>query len=183
MDVEVFTDYDRISNHKVWTVRSSSQALYYSGIPGTIRRVTYIGSGNRSPEAVILADPTSGPVGVTVQFSGAGSTDSDGDVLSFEWDFDGDGVVDDTVAETSFVYNTAGLYIASLTVDDGNGGKTTTKIEISVGNKPVPVITSPAEGALFSVGDIITLVGSAMDQREQQKSCRHCTNMGSMPAP
>jgi len=154
MDVDVFTDYDRILTIKFGPY-GDTQALYYSGVPGAIRRVTYVGSGNRSPEAVILADPTSGPVGMGVQFSGAASADPDGDSLSFEWDFDGDGVIDSTVADTSHAYDTAGLYIATLTVKDGDGGTTTAKVEISVGNKPVPTIVSPAEGTLFAVGDVI----------------------------
>ena len=161
MDVSVFTDYDMILTVKFGPF-GDTQALYYCA-PGAIRRVSYVGSGNRSPEAAILADPTSGPVGVTAQFSGAASADPDGDSLSFRWDFDGDDVVDSTVADDTFTYNAAGLYLATLVVEDGNGGKTTTKVEISVGNKPVPVITSPADGATFAVGDIITLVGSATD--------------------
>lgn len=161
-DVVPFTTYYRILTVKFGPY-AGSETMYYSGIPGAIRRVVYVGSGNRSPEAVALAEPTSGPVGVTVQFSGAGSSDSDGDTLSFEWDFNGDGVVDSTSADAVWVYDTAGLYTATLTVSDGNGGSTTTKVEVSVGNKPVPVITSPAEGAVFAVGDIISLVGSASD--------------------
>ena len=161
-DVVPFTTYYRILTIKFGPY-AGSQTLYYSGIPGAVRRVVYVGSGNRSPEAVILADPTTGPVGVSVQFSGAGSTDSDGDSLSFEWDFDGDGVVDSTSADTVYQYNTAGLYTATLTVKDGNGGSTTSRVEISVGNKPAPIIISPADNATFAVGDIITLVGSATD--------------------
>jgi len=72
-----------------------------------------------------------------------------------------DGVVDSTSADAVWVYDTAGLYTATLTASDGNGGSTTTKVEISVGNKPVPVIVSPADGDTFAVGDIITLIGSA----------------------
>lgn len=162
MDVVPFTTYYRILTVKFGPY-AGSETLYYSGIPGAIRRVVYVGDGNRSPTALAVADPAEGPVGVTVQFIGAGSTDSDGDTLSFAWDFDGDGVVDSTSADAVWQYDVAGLYVATLTVSDGNGGSTTTKVEVSVGNKPVPTITSPAEGATFAVGDIITLVGSATD--------------------
>jgi glucose/arabinose dehydrogenase/PKD repeat protein len=161
-DVIPFTTYYRILTLKFGPY-NGGQTLYYSGIPGAIRRVVYVGDGNRSPEAVILAEPIEGPVGAEVTFSGAGSSDFDGDTLSFEWDFDGDGVVDSTESEAVHVYTTAGVYFATLTVSDGNGGSTSTKVEISVGNKPVPVITSPAAGATFAVGDIITLIGSASD--------------------
>lgn len=145
----------------------NTQALYYTGVYD-IRRVAYIGDGNRSPDAVILAEPTSGPVGMTVMFSGAGSNDPDGDGLGIAWDFDGDGVVDSTIPNTSYVYGTAGLYRATLKVSDGNGGSHTTSIDISVGNKPVPVITSPVPGSTFAAGDVITLSGTATDVENGQ---------------
>jgi PKD repeat protein len=91
-DVSDFTEFGQIVNMGFGPY-GNTQALYYSGVL-EIRRVTYVGDGNRSPYAIILAEPTSGQVGVEVMFSGAGSTDPDGDGLSFEWDFDGDGVVD-----------------------------------------------------------------------------------------
>lgn len=61
----------------------NTQALYFSTV-FEIRRITYVGDGNRTPYAIILAEPTSGQVGMEVMFSAAGSTDPDGDGLSFE---------------------------------------------------------------------------------------------------
>jgi PKD repeat protein len=83
--------------------------------------------------------------------------------LSFEWDFDGDGVVDSTLPNPIYTYNLAGLNYAALTVNDGQGGSHTVSIEISVGNKPVPVIVSPVAGTTFAVGDVLTLTGMAAD--------------------
>lgn len=103
-------------------------------------------------------------MGVQVQFSGAESSDLDGDGLTSEWDFDGDDVIDSTAADTSYAYTSAGIHNTALIVRDGQGGKTIVKVIISVGNKPVPVVTSPAAGSAFAVGDIITLVGSATDE-------------------
>jgi glucose/arabinose dehydrogenase len=162
-NIEVITSHERILN-VAFGPYNDTQALYYSSSDGTLHRVTYLGAGNRSPEAVILANPTSGPVGVTVQFSAAGSSDFEGDILSFAWDFDGDGVIDSTMAVDSYTYSEPGVKVAELTVSDGQGGKRVTTIEISVGNKPVPVIENPPEGATFSVGDILTLTGSATDE-------------------
>jgi PKD repeat protein len=140
----------------------NTQALYFSTV-FEIRRITYVGDGNRSPYAIILAEPTSGQVGMEVMFSAAGSTDPDGDGLSFEWDFDGDSVVDSTLPNPTYAYNAPGLYNAALTVTDDQGGSHTVSIEISVGNKPIPVIVSPVAGTTFAVGDLLTLTGVATD--------------------
>jgi hypothetical protein len=70
---------------------------------------------------------------LSVNFTGAGSSDPDGDPLTFAWDLDGDGQFDDAnVANPSFIYTTAGTYVASLRVDDGNGGIDTDTVTINV---------------------------------------------------
>jgi hypothetical protein len=71
-------------------------------------------------------------VGVPVHFDASGSTDVDGDTLSFEWDFDGDGVyaepVDDSIdSGTSAMpvhnYKTNYNGQACVRVTDSQGGK------------------------------------------------------------
>jgi nucleoid-associated protein YgaU len=76
-------------------------------------------SDNRPPTAVI-SGPTSGLVGQTLSFSGANSTDDDGDIVNYVWDF-GDGTTDSGISVTH-VYSAAGSYQVTLTVtDDGKG--------------------------------------------------------------
>jgi probable HAF family extracellular repeat protein len=73
--------------------------------------------GNNAPVAVISADTTCGKAPLTVRFDSMGSSDQDGDELSYSWDF-GDGS-SATGARTEHAYTTNGTYISSLTVDDG----------------------------------------------------------------
>ena len=74
---------------------------------------------NRPPTAVI-SGPTSGLVGQALSFSGADSTDDDGDIVKYEWDF-GDGATDSGISVTH-VYTAAASYQVTLTVtDDGKG--------------------------------------------------------------
>ena len=72
----------------------ATQALYYISwgqYPNdSIRRISYVGNANRSPEAIADATPRSGAVPLTVQFDGGESTDADGDSLTYSWNF-GDG--------------------------------------------------------------------------------------------
>ena len=76
-------------------------------------------SENKRPKAVI-SGPTSGSVGQTLSFSGAGSTDEDGHIVGYVWDF-GDGTTG-SGGNVTHVYTAAGTYQVTLTVtDDGNG--------------------------------------------------------------
>ena len=50
---------------------------------------------------------------------------SSGDIVSWEWDFDGDGVVDSTSQSPSFTYTTPGNYTVSLTVRDSDANADT----------------------------------------------------------
>lgn len=73
--------------------------------------------GNSAPNAVASASPTSGTVPFTVSFSASGSSDPDGDALTYNWSF-GDGSSASGVS-VSHTYNTTGNYTATVTVSDG----------------------------------------------------------------
>ena len=57
----------------------------------------------------------------TIQFSGTDSTDADGDELSFEWSFEGDGEKKFEGATHERNYPDKGEYIVTLTVTDSTG--------------------------------------------------------------
>jgi glucose/arabinose dehydrogenase/PKD repeat protein len=146
----------------------NTQALYYvSRDASQIRRIAFTGATNRSPTAVATANPTSGPVPLNVQFDGSGSSDPDGDPLTYAWDFQGDGTTDSTAVAPSFTYTTAGTFQARLTVRDPQGATHSATVPISPGNTPPqPVIETPAAGARFAVGDQFTLHGGATDAED-----------------
>ena len=50
---------------------------------------------------------------------------STGDIVSWEWDFDGDGSIDSTEQSPSYTYTTPGLYTVSLTVKDSSANANT----------------------------------------------------------
>ena len=61
----------------------------------------------------------------------AGSSDPDGDALTYAWDF-GDGAVANGVT-TSHTYSAAGTYDIKLTVGDGHGGTANKTISFTAG--------------------------------------------------
>jgi PKD repeat protein len=93
--------------------------------------------GNVAPTAVITATPTSGTAPLTVSFSGSGSTDSDGSIVGWSWNF-GDGTTG-SGATVSHVYSSAGSYIAVLQVTDSGGLTAVKSTMITVGAPPVAV--------------------------------------------
>ena len=111
--------------------------LYVDIAGGTIHRIVY-----SNVVAAIAAAPRSGPAPLAVQFDGSKST---GTGITFDWDLDGNGVFGDAnVAKPSFTYKTAGKFTARLKVTDPSGGSNTASLVITVGNPPVPTISSPS---------------------------------------
>ena len=100
--------------------------LYYVDFDGgTIRRIQYIAS-NQPPTAVATASPTTGSEPLTVNFDGSGSSDPDGDALTYAWDLDGDTAFDDGAGvQASYTYAQPGSYAATLRVTDPAGASGT----------------------------------------------------------
>jgi glucose/arabinose dehydrogenase len=138
---------------------------------GQVHRVVYNGA-NHPPTAVVSANPTSGAAPLTVSFDGSGSTDLDpGDTLSYAWDLDGDGQLDDSTAVSpTRTYTAAGTVTARLRVTDPAGASDTQSVTISVGappnTPPVPVIDGPSSGLRWQVGDDISFSGHATDAQD-----------------
>ncbi|MFC8300801.1 ThuA domain-containing protein [Micromonospora orduensis] len=114
-------------------------------------RIDYI-QGGRSPIAKAAGTPTSGSAPLTVQFSSAGTSDPDGNTLSYQWTF-GDGTTS-TAANPSKVYTSNGNYTAQLKVTDSTGKTGFANVQITVGNSaPVVTITTPPNGGMLTFGD------------------------------
>jgi glucose/arabinose dehydrogenase len=128
---------------------------------GSIRRVVYT-PANRSPTAVIGASPTSGAAPLAVSFNASGSTDPDGDPLTYQWSF-GDGGTS-TQASPSHTYTNSGAYTATLTVRDGRGGQDTKTVGISSGNTPPEAVVSGDTS--YRGGESFSLEGAASDQQQ-----------------
>ena len=148
---------------------SPAGELFYADFDGgTIRRIRFV-SANQPPVAVATANPTSGAAPLTVAFDGSGSSDPDGDPITYAWDLDGDGLFDDSTAQQpSHTYTASGSYSARLRVTDSAGAATISDpIVITVGNTPpTATITSPPGSLTWKVGDVIVFSGSGTDTQD-----------------
>ncbi len=134
-------------------------------------RIDY-SQGKRSPVAKATASVTNGPVPLTVDFSSEGSDDADGDALTFEWDFEGDGTFDSTEAAPSHTYDTAGDFTAQLKVTDSTGKTGYANIPITAGNTaPQVTIETPVDGKLIEFGDQVPYKVTVTDPEDGEIDC------------
>jgi len=95
-------------------------------------------SDNKPPVAVI-APTASLLVNQFALFNASGSYDTDGSVVSYRWDYNGDGVYDTDWNPSpfgSYVYSTAGSYAVILQIKDDTGTVTTANAGATVAAPP-----------------------------------------------
>ncbi|MEU8675320.1 PQQ-dependent sugar dehydrogenase [Streptomyces sp. NPDC048560] len=127
-------------------------------------------SGGRSPLAKASADRTSGKAPLAVQFSSAGTSDPDGDPLTYAWKF-GDGGTS-TAANPSHTYTVNGSYTAELTVSDGTGRTATASVTITVGNTaPTVTLELPGDGAIIDPGAAVPFKVTVTDPEDGAIDC------------
>jgi PKD repeat protein len=97
------------------------------------------GGGNLAPAAQ-AGGPYSGTSGSAISFSSAGSSDPDGAIASYLWDF-GDGTTS-TQANPAKSYAAAGSFTATLTVTDNLGATGT--------DQAIVTVTAPSSSATWS---------------------------------
>lgn len=98
-------------------------------------------SENQAPQASATVDMEAGVVGQAFTFDASGSSDPDGDALTYAWDF-GDGTSEDGES-VSHTYDTDGEYEVVLTVSDGESSATAElSVTVALNQNPVAAFTS-----------------------------------------
>jgi len=115
---------------------------------------------NNPPQANAGANKTS-KVGQSVSFNGSSSTDSDGTIISYAWDFGDGGSSSGSIV--SHVYSSPGTYTVSLTVTDNNGATNTdTAIAIITEDSTIPPPTTNKPPKADAGSDVKVKVGEAV---------------------
>ncbi|WP_256717769.1 PKD domain-containing protein [Shewanella sp. UCD-KL12] len=145
-------------NSETCTEASPTEGVWYVNLKAynTFADVTLLatfdaGTENVAPTANANGAYT-GSAGQSIQFSSQGSNDSDGNIVSFEWDF-GDGSAS-TLANPSHAYSVVQNYTVTLTVTDNGGlthsSTTTASVTGSQNVAPVAMANGPYSGEVDS---------------------------------
>jgi glucose/arabinose dehydrogenase/chitodextrinase len=135
--------------------------------PGQVRRIRYA-AGNLPPNAVVNATPLYGLPPLKVTFSAQGTSDPEGQALTYAWDF-GNGITASTgsTAVVSHTYVVSGVYTAVLTVTDPLSQADNAQAQVIVGNRPPQVgITAPLSGSMHHAGETVVFTGTATDPED-----------------
>ena len=110
------------------------------GATGATTRQVTVMAGNQSPTAVFTPSCTD----LDCAFDGSTSSDPDGTIASYAWDF-GDGT-SGSGATPSHAYASAGNYDVTLTVtdDDGATGSTTQQLTVTAANQSPTAAFTPS---------------------------------------
>ena len=107
---------------------------------------------NQPPAVLGNASAISGEAPLSVDFSDGGSTDNDGAIAAYRWDF-GDGNSAFT-ADASHEYTSPGTFGATLTVTDNLGAEATLAVATIDVTQP-PIIDSITSADIFSAGTVL----------------------------
>jgi hypothetical protein len=141
----------------------------------SVQLVVNDGTTSSSPATVTISTVNSAPVanagtnqtakiGATVQLDGTGSSDFDGNRLTYSWSLtkpsgSAAALSSTSSAQPKFVVDKAGLYVASLTVNDGTVSSASSSVTITTGNT-APVANAGASQSV-PLAATVHLDGSA----------------------
>ena len=95
---------------------------------------------NADPVAEFSYAPQMPKTGQTILFDPSASYDPDGTIVTYEWDWDGDGIYDATGATASHYYLAAGEHVVKLRVTDDKGADNTYSEVINVSPQASPIV-------------------------------------------
>ncbi len=163
---ETFGGGNTISWDFQWTAPGSagSATLYGAGLSSDGSRTSGDGTGTdtltitveapvvNQPPTADAGGPYAGAVSELITFDASGSTDSDGTIVTYEWDFDGDLTYDvsqgtPTIAHS---YPSQGIYNVTVRVTDDQGATDTASTQATIGaaanQPPTAVAGGPYSG-------------------------------------
>ncbi|MCZ9351994.1 PQQ-dependent sugar dehydrogenase [Streptomyces mutabilis] len=143
---------------------------YFNGDANSaLYRIEHV-TGGHAPVAQAGASTTSGKAPLAVTFSSAGSSDADGDALTYAWDFGDDAT--STAADPTHTYTADGQYTATLKVTDSTGKSATASVHITVGNTAPSVrIDLPTDGRVYDFGAAIPFKVTVTDPEDGAIDC------------
>jgi PKD repeat protein len=135
------TGTQQVNTSRAGVIRPALRGLTGGGECVGCGGVSVIVGTNIPPTAALTIGPGEerGNPPHTVHFDASGSSDTDGSILEYLWDFDGDGDYDEWSASAtiSHTYTLGGAYTAEVRVEDDGYGRDSATVPIGVNFAPV----------------------------------------------
>jgi len=122
-------EYSNTPNDKSWSRKEEGVDDWTSDWPAS-PGASNVAPANHYPVANAGSNIVNAKTGETLNFNGSASSDYDGTIVSYEWNF-GDGSVF-SGAQVVHSYSTVGTYQVSLTVRDNSSAASTSSITVTV---------------------------------------------------
>jgi len=117
---------------------------------------------NAPPTASFVVTPASGSLATLFQFDATASTDPDGTIVSYAWDF-GD-TATGVGSSPAHAYTSRALFLVSLTVTDNDGATATANGTVAVVNRPPTLVVNPdVPNIVLSAQTSTTFTATASD--------------------
>lgn len=108
---------------------------------------------NENPVATFSYDSDNMFIGTEISFMDE-STDGDGEIASWSWDFDGDDVEDSIDQNPMYTYDEVGTYTVTLTVEDNDGATDDYSLVITITLKDI--VTTAIDGGFSTLATALT---------------------------
>jgi PKD repeat protein len=145
-DGNTTTTTDSVTNHTYGDSGSYDVTLTVTDGFGATDTVTRTVEINDPPTATFSYTPDQPQEGEQITFDASNSSDPNGVITSYEWDFDSDGTTDATGETVDHTYTDGGEYTATLTVTDDDGVTNMTSQTVTVYGPPVATFSTTRDG-------------------------------------
>ena len=161
-----YTGYWRVGGDTSWADSNyfagtiDEVAVYSSELSPSTVAAHYSAAGGTLPNQPPVAAFTSSVNNLSASFDGSGSSDPDGTIASYSWDF-GDNSAAGSGVSPTHAYAAAGTYTVKLTVTDNQGATNTVSHDVTVTAPAGQVIASDGFNRTVSNGWGTADVGGA----------------------